>query len=186
MPPATLYTPSLTHVSSTPLIPLYQFLWLLTLSFFVRRRRDSLLSLGDNVGRPRQESATERRVDIITLVSLSAAPQFHPVSIVRDDILISVAADIGGQPGGQLGLLGGLTGGRHRLAVLDLVDDGLLSPLGAAGSKFLRQVIRIPEMEFLNGIFSRGFWGINSSLLRLEFLPGFLPSFSVLQNAIHE
>ena len=65
------------------------------------------------------------------------------MSIVRNHVLISVAADIGGQPGGQLGLLGGLTGGRHRLAVLDLVDDGLLSPLGAAGSKFLREVIRI-------------------------------------------
>ncbi len=32
-----------------------------------------------------------------------------------------------------------------------------------------------PEMEFLNGIFSRGFWHI--SLLRFEFLSGFLPSF---------
>jgi hypothetical protein len=35
-------------------------------------------------------------------------------------------------------------------------------------------------MEFLNSILSRGFYyilGINSSLLRLEFLSGVLPSF---------
>ncbi len=39
-----------------------------------------------------------------------------------------------------------------------------------------------PEMEFLNSIFSRG---INSSLLRLEFLSGFLPSFIRFTTAIH-
>ncbi len=33
------------------------------------------------------------------------------------------------------------------------------------------------EMEFLNGIFSRHFLGINSSIFRLEFLSSFLPSF---------
>ena len=44
-----------------------------------------------------------------------------------------------------------------------------------------------PEMEFLDAIFSRAFylWAINSSLLILEFLSGFLPSFSVLQNATY-
>jgi hypothetical protein len=42
-----------------------------------------------------------------------------------------------------------------------------------------------PEMEFLNGIFSRGSC-INSSLFRLEFLSGFYPHFSVLQNPIHD
>jgi hypothetical protein len=48
-------------------------------------------------------------------------------------------------------------------------------------------MIKYPEMEFLNGIFSRCFWAfIHSSLLRLEFLSGFPPHFSVLQNAIHE
>jgi hypothetical protein len=39
-----------------------------------------------------------------------------------------------------------------------------------------------PEVEFWNGIFL----DINSSLLRLEFLFGFLPSFSVLQNAFQK
>jgi hypothetical protein len=34
-----------------------------------------------------------------------------------------------------------------------------------------------PKMEFLNSVFSRGFPGTNSSLLILEFLSGFLPSF---------
>ncbi len=34
----------------------------------------------------------------------------------------------------------------------------------------------LSEMEILNGIFSRGFLGINLSLLRLEFLAGFLPN----------
>ncbi len=33
------------------------------------------------------------------------------------------------------------------------------------------------EMEFLNSLFSQGFLGINLSLLRLEFLSSFLPSF---------
>ncbi len=42
---------------------------------------------------------------------------------------------------------------------------------------------RPDEMEFLNGIISRGFWaGINSSLLRLEFFSGFLPSFFTFMN----
>ncbi len=44
-----------------------------------------------------------------------------------------------------------------------------------------------PEMEFLNSIFQSRILGINSSLLRLEFLAGFLyPHFSVLQTAVHE
>jgi hypothetical protein len=42
------------------------------------------------------------------------------------------------------------------------------------------------EMEFLNGISMSKCLGINSSFLRLEFLSGFLPHFSVLQNAIRE
>jgi hypothetical protein len=41
------------------------------------------------------------------------------------------------------------------------------------------------EMEFMNGILSRGL-GISSSLLRLEVFLVFCPHFSVLQNAIHE
>jgi hypothetical protein len=41
-------------------------------------------------------------------------------------------------------------------------------------------------MEFLKGTFSLGFLRINSSLLRLKFLSDFLPSFSILQNSIHE
>ncbi len=36
---------------------------------------------------------------------------------------------------------------------------------------------RLPEMEFLKGIFSQGFLGVNSSLLTLEFLAGFYPLF---------
>jgi hypothetical protein len=44
----------------------------------------------------------------------------------------------------------------------------------------------ITEMEFLNVIFSREFLDINSSLLRLEVLFGFMPSFSAPQNTIHE
>jgi hypothetical protein len=43
-----------------------------------------------------------------------------------------------------------------------------------------------PEMEFLNHAFLFEVMGKNSILLRLKFLSGFLPSFSVLQNAIHE
>jgi hypothetical protein len=38
---------------------------------------------------------------------------------------------------------------------------------------------KCPEMEFLNGIFSRGFWAKNSSLV-------IYPHFSILQNAIHD
>ncbi len=38
----------------------------------------------------------------------------------------------------------------------------------------------LSNVEFLNGSFSRGFLVINLSLLRLEFLYGFLPSFSLL------
>ncbi len=34
-----------------------------------------------------------------------------------------------------------------------------------------------PELEFLKVFFGSRFLGLNSSLLRLEFLPGFPPSF---------
>jgi hypothetical protein len=45
----------------------------------------------------------------------------------------------------------------------------------------------ITDMEFLNSIFNRNFWAITRVFLDQSFyLVGFLPSFFVLQNAIHE
>jgi hypothetical protein len=38
------------------------------------------------------------------------------------------------------------------------------------------QLVSCPKMEFLNGFFLSRFLGLNSNLLRLEFLSGFLPS----------
>jgi hypothetical protein len=51
-------------------------------------------------------------------------------------------------------------------------------------TQFLVFLQLCPEMEFLNGIFSRG----SGRKLESEFLCGFLPSFfrSTVQNAFHE
>jgi hypothetical protein len=60
------------------------------------------------------------------------------------------------------------------------------SPTVTVDLRALHDTVSYPEMEFLNGIFTRGFLGIISNLHRLEFLSGFLPSFFLSNDAIHE
>ncbi len=73
---------------------------------------------------------------------------------------------------GRLAVPGGRGAREH--ALLTGKDDVTSCPRGGGG-----EINLFPEeMEFLNGIFSRGFLGINSGLLRLEFCLVFFPHYS--------